>query len=246
MMLSLSWPLSESQTARLPQRVEYQLRDDRLEVDVADACDVPFETCEPVRAFPTWPGKRHYSGLFFMESVRRHIGFESLAERSFLAELDRTPGVVGVASQPMWVHWAREDRPPHAPDYFVRLDDGSGVVVDVKPLGRIDQRVREQFDRTAQMCREVGWRYVVFSEDSRVRESNLRFLMRYRHAQWATDDAERRLRGFVGTLDHAVSLLGNTPEAFGHCYSLVWRGALAADLSQPLALTTTLSWEDVR
>jgi len=51
-----------------------------------------------------------------------------------LIELDRTPGVVAVASQPMWIRWTlTEGGREHCPDYFVRLDDGQAVLMDVKP-----------------------------------------------------------------------------------------------------------------
>lgn len=173
----------------MPEHVEYQLQGSRFEADPADASDVPFEVCDPVRAFPIGPGKRHYSGLLFMDSAGCHIAFESLAERSFLVELDRTPGVVAVASQPMWVHWVRGDRPPHAPDY---ARTGAGTLSMLSP-DKTSMGVREQFDRTALLCREVGWRYVVFAEDARVRESNLNFLMRYREPTWASNDARQRL-----------------------------------------------------
>ncbi|MFC8075189.1 hypothetical protein ACFUN8_06585 [Streptomyces sp. NPDC057307] len=69
------------------------------------------------------------------------IGFESWLERDRLILLDRDPEVVGVASQPFWLHWHDGQRPRrHAPDYFVRLADGRARVVDV----RAGDRCRDQ------------------------------------------------------------------------------------------------------
>ncbi|MEH0450136.1 hypothetical protein [Streptomyces sp. B21-101] len=54
-------------------------------------------------------------------------------ERDRLLLLDFDPSVVGIGSQPFWLHWhdgERERR--HAPDYFVRRADGSAVVVDIR------------------------------------------------------------------------------------------------------------------
>jgi hypothetical protein len=61
--------------------------------------------------------------------------------------LDADPEVVAVAAQPMWLHWAdtgsgRAVR--HAPDYFARRADGTGVVIDVRPGQRIGERARRR------------------------------------------------------------------------------------------------------
>lgn len=55
--------------------------------------------------------------------------------------MDFDPKVVGIASQPFWLHWhdgERERR--HAPDHFVRRADGSAVVVDVRADERIEPK----------------------------------------------------------------------------------------------------------
>ncbi|WP_167497466.1 TnsA-like heteromeric transposase endonuclease subunit [Microbacterium maritypicum] len=122
----------------------------QLELDAVDCDDVPFERGDAVRSFPSWRLKRHYDGYHWMGALGTSIGFESLTERGCLIELDRTPGVVSVASQPMWIRWTTTDGPRgHYPDYFVRLDDGRAVLMDVKPAAQIKDDVREQFDMTA-------------------------------------------------------------------------------------------------
>lgn len=105
MLLNFVWPAPAEAPAVIPRRIEYQLDGVRVDVDAADVGSVPFEDCEPERDFPTWPGKQHYSGLLYMQGVQAHVGFESLAERSFLIELDRLEGVRSVTSQPMWIRW---------------------------------------------------------------------------------------------------------------------------------------------
>lgn len=81
------WPTSPDVNLGVGKaHVLYRLRGSRLEVDVRDMAGIPFEDCDPVRDFPTWPRKRHYSGRFFMQSTRTHVPFESLVERSFLIE----------------------------------------------------------------------------------------------------------------------------------------------------------------
>lgn len=243
----VQWPVGPGVDSDVSDAyVRYQLGGARLEVGVRDIAEIPFETCDPVRDFPTWPRKRHYSGQFFMQRLQKHVAFESLSERSFLVELDRSPEVTAVSSQPMWLHWSDAGGREHAPDFFIRLASGEGVLADVRPESRIDDRARKQFDVTALFSREVGWHYVVHSEQSRVREANLRFLLRYRHPMWADDDAARRLRGFRGTLSEAAALLGSGSAALGKSYALIWHGLMQADLDLPLGLHTRVWLEGPR
>lgn len=151
-------------------RVEYRLDGVQLEVDAVDCNDVAFERGAPVHSFPSWRLKRHYDGYHWMGALGVSIGFESLTERDCLIELDRTPGVVGVASQPMWIRWtAAGGIREHYPDYFVRLDGRQAVLMDVKPAHQSDDDVRAQFDMTALFAAERGWRYVVYDAESPIR-----------------------------------------------------------------------------
>lgn len=68
-----------------------------------------------------------------MQGLRAHVGFGSLAERSFVIELDRLDGVGFVTSQPMWIRWLGVDPGNHAPG-FVRIADGSRMFVDERRL----------------------------------------------------------------------------------------------------------------
>ena len=86
--------------------------------------------CSPVRNFPSFRGQRNFPGLWWFATTGAHVGHESWVERDQLMALDADPDVVGVLSQPFWIHW--RDGTRHAPDYFVRRRDGSVVVVDVR------------------------------------------------------------------------------------------------------------------
>lgn len=244
MFLNFVWPAPAEAPAIVPRRIEYQLDGVRVEVDAADVGSVPFEDCEPVRDFPTWPGKQHYSGLLYMQGVRAHVGFESLAERSFLIELDRREDIGSVTSQPMWIRWLGADPGSHAPDFFVRFADGSRMLVDVRPLQRIDAEARAVFDRTAVLCADFGWRYVVYSEDSPIRDANVRFLMRFREPRWSVDDMAQVLSGFAGTISEAAERLGGSQDGLGTCYALIWSHRLDVDLEQPLSLRTLVTWRN--
>ena len=148
MFLESPWQVPHGTRASGPCRIKYELRGVRIEVDAIDVDDVPFESCDPVREFPAWPGKRHYSGALWMERSGQQVPFESLAERTCLIELDRTPGVAFVSSQPMWIQWGGEQPGEHVPDYFVSFDKGA-----MRSL-RVGREFRERSHRHRQKLAE--------------------------------------------------------------------------------------------
>lgn len=77
--------------------------------------------------------------------------------------LDHDRRVVGLASQPFRVTWQGEKRRlSHTPDYFARLEDGSGLVVDVRPADRVGLEDAVKFSATEAMCQERGcWSFAL-------------------------------------------------------------------------------------
>ena len=94
-----------------------------------------FERVSPVRGFASFRGQRNWPGWWWFSRTGEHVGYESWVERDVLMALDADPGVEAVASQPMWLHWVSESGKArrHAPDFFVRRADGTGVLIDVRP-----------------------------------------------------------------------------------------------------------------
>jgi hypothetical protein len=86
-----------------------------------------------------------------------------LARADHLMLLDFDPAVKAVASQSFWLHWEDGHRGRrHAPDFFVRLADGTGVVIGVRADDRIERQDVEAFDVTARACEvaagsSAGW-----------------------------------------------------------------------------------------
>ena len=245
MDLTLQWPAPPASGVGVTRaRVEYRLDGVQLELDAVDCDHVPFERGDPVRTFPSWRLKRHYDGYHWMGALGLSIGFESLTERSCLIELDRTPGVVAVASQPMWIRWVTPDGlREHCPDYFVRLDDGTAVLMDVKPAAQIDDEVRAQFDMTAHFAAERGWWYVVYVvyvAESQIREANLRFLAQFRDS--ASAEELPRLPEDGLSLVEVAALLHVGSEGYARCYAHLWSGLLETDLEEPLS-TKSIVWE---
>ncbi|WP_411152515.1 TnsA-like heteromeric transposase endonuclease subunit [Streptomyces sp. A30] len=101
--------------------------------------------------------ERHFPGWYWSATTGRHVGFQSWLEWDRLLLMDFDPNVVGIGSQPFWLHWhdgERERR--HAPDYFVRRPNGSAVVVDVRADEEIEPKDAEAFEMTRLVCAQAA------------------------------------------------------------------------------------------
>ncbi|WP_406448839.1 TnsA-like heteromeric transposase endonuclease subunit [Streptomyces sp. NBC_01622] len=194
-----------------------------------------FEDVQPVRPFRWSRGDRHFSGWYWAVTVDRHVGYESWLERDRLILLDFDPLVTGMASQPFWLHWhdgERERR--HAPDYFVRRQDGSALVVDVRADERIEPKDAAAFEVTRGACARAGWEFERVGTPAPVLMANVRWLSRYRHSRCFREDIATALRSMFALpcpLLEGARLVGETLVTLPVLFHLLWRHELAADLS---------------
>ncbi|MFG2592648.1 TnsA-like heteromeric transposase endonuclease subunit [Streptomyces sp. NPDC048438] len=106
------------------------------------------EAPEPAREFSRHKEAWGFAGWYYSVSVGDHVGYESWLERERLVLLVRAPEVMGIASQPFWLHWNDSTRKRrHAPDSFVRLVAGRGRVVEVRAEEELDGNTRERMGR---------------------------------------------------------------------------------------------------
>jgi hypothetical protein len=207
--------------------------------------NLAFERVAPVRGFASFRGQRNRPGLWWFSRTGEHVGHESWLERDRLMALDADPEVVRVAAQPMWLHWVTESGRPvrHAPDFFARRADGTGVVIDVRPDDRIGEKDAAVFAATAQVCAEVGWEYQRAGELGAVRAANLRWLSGYRHPRFAQPGLAARLgEVFVqpGPLLAGAAMAGDLVAVLPVLFGMLWRGELAADVEAGLLGAATL------
>jgi hypothetical protein len=201
---------------------------------------VSLEQCRPVRSFPSYRGQRNFPGWYWSATMGRRVGFESWVERDHLVALDFDPSVVAIASQPFWLCW----RTPagkvrrHAPDFFVRGRGHDVLVVDSRPLDRIEDRDEEAFAATQRACDLLGWRYAVWGSIGAVLAANHRWVAGYRHPRNFEPVMAERLRAvfaqpqsLMGGAQQAGDPLGTLPVLF----HLMWRHELVADLSLVLS-----------
>jgi hypothetical protein len=202
--------------------------------DLSTCWDVRFEDAPPVRSFPSVRGQAHFPGLRWSATSGRHVGYESWLERDHAMLLDFDLAVVGYSSQPFWLRWHDgRRRRRHAPDFFVRLIDGKGVVVDVRADDRIEVRDAEAFAATERACAEVGWRFRRVGVLDPVFAANVRWLAGYRHPRCYRSAVATQLlevfaqpRGLFDGAAAAGSRLGVLPVL----YHLMWLQLLVTDL----------------
>jgi hypothetical protein len=228
--------------ASTPQ-IRFLLNGEQQDADFRDAVAVAFEHCAPVRQFPSWRGKRNYSGSYWSSKNAGHVGFESLYERTALMMLDRESTVTRISSQPMWIFWPDGSSPrSHAPDFFLRHNNGDGEIIDVRPKARIDETATQSFEATQQLCEQAGLAYRVISDLDSTLDQNLRFLSRYRNQEWTLPPTQFETIQRYSTLELSIRALiailsANNQEARapGWVYSLLWNAQIQADLRKPLS-----------
>jgi hypothetical protein len=215
-------------------------------IGLADAWAVRFETCRPVRRFPSYKGQKHFPGRWWSATMGGHVGYESWLERDHLMLLDFDPGVVAVASQPWWVFWTNERGQvrSHVPDYFARRVDADALVLDCRPAGRITPKDAARFDATRRACEQVGWRYHVVGASDPIVTANVRWLSGYRHPRHELADVAAALRHAFGEktgLMAGAESAGDPIAVLPVLFHLLWRHELEADLSVPLHPDTVVA-----
>ncbi len=234
-------------TAELAARADGPAGCGRVEVEYVDpgrgrdrrplaaCCSLRFERMSPVRGFASFRGQRNWPGWWWFSRTGAHVGHESWVERDVLMALDADPGVEAVASQPMWLHWVSESGKArrHAPDFFVRRADGTGVLIDVRPDNRISAADSAVFAATAVMAGQAGWAYDRVGELPAVRAANLRWLAGYRHPRYARAAVMAVLEQVFAEprpLRAGASEGGDPLAVLPVLFAMLWRGRLSADL----------------
>ncbi|WP_309237361.1 TnsA-like heteromeric transposase endonuclease subunit [Actinomadura sp. BRA 177] len=218
--------------------------------DLAAAWAAPFEQGGPVRHLRPYKGQRHLPGEWWSATDGHLVGFESWLERDHLMLLDFAPAVVGIASQPFWLFWvsAEGKRRSHAPDYFTRRRDGSGVVIDCRPAEFRKPRDVVAFEAARRACDAVGWEYRLVGAPDELSVRNVRWISGYRHPRYHDAEVATRLREVFssgGPLLAGVEKVGDPISMLPRVFHLLWSQELTVDLSTPLHMAAVVSLPDV-
>jgi hypothetical protein len=139
--------------------------------------------------------------------------------------------VIDVASQPFRFHW--DDGKLHTPDYFVRTNDGSVRIVDVRSDDRITDADAVIFERSAQACQTVGWGYQRVGALEEVFGANLRWLSGYRHPRVLRPAIAAALRSVFASARPLIAgarAVGDVVMVLPVLFHLLWHGHLSVDL----------------
>lgn len=203
----------------------------------------PFEHASPARKFTAYKGQKNFTGDYWAATSCSLVGYESWVERDAVMALDFDPVVTALASQPFRLAWTGEaGGREHTPDYFARLADGTGVVVDVRPASLVDEGAAEVFAFTARICETAGWKFRLVGDLDQPFRANLRWLSRYRHARCHRAPVADRLREVFAEpqlLLAGAERIGDRLAVLPVLYNLLWRHELTADLTAgPLGAAT--------
>lgn len=202
-----------------------------ISVRIHDAHMVSFERFSPIKTNSSCKGQHNFSRFWWCATTGDHVPFSSWVHRVFLISADYDCTVVGLASRPFcfWFYVPDGRRCSHCPDFFLRLVDGSAVVVDVG-----DCRQSSTSSAVA-LCAQVGWRYIKVGEQSPIQAANLRWLAGYRHPrnlfQTLADSLTAHLAATgpssIGGLAAAV---GEPMVVLPTLYHLMWHQKIRADV----------------
>lgn len=159
--------------------------------------------------------------------------------------LDFDREVVAFSSQPFWLYWQVGTRwRRHAPDFFARLTDGGGVVVDVRADDRIPDKDAQAFTVTARACDEAGWAFRRLGVVDPVLAANLRWLSRYRHPRHGAQTyvVDQLVQVFVSPtpLMAGAAQVGDPLAVLPVLFHLLWQQILAVDLDAAVLASSSL------
>lgn len=226
-----------------------RFRDSGGEVVHFDLCSVSpavLAAGRPWRIFRWHRGQAHYSGWYWVATLRRHVVYESRLELARLLLADFDPQVTAIAAQPFCLTGCVDGRERnHVPDFLLMDRVGLVTVVNVKPARRLaDGKVSEALAWAGNVFAERGWRHEIWTGTSAVLLSNVRFLAAYRNAarldpglvSAVTATVEEPMR--LAEIEQAWPR--RAEEARAAALHLLWRGVVRTDLLVPLSTETML------
>ena len=215
-------------------------------LDAADRAlpDHPFEDGEAVREPSSRKSRWSAHGHWWFSRSAKLVRYESGYERDQLIALDFDARSAAAMAQPMTLHAHRDAGfRAHTPDFFVRRNDGTAVLVDVRAPQDIEPTDQLKFDATEAFCGDVGWEYQLAWQEPGPGLGNLRWLAAYRHPRFHNETLADAVREIDEWPVEFGQLMFDLTERFGliappALYNLLWHRDLTFDMADPLRMYT--------
>ncbi|WP_454164273.1 TnsA-like heteromeric transposase endonuclease subunit [Gordonia iterans] len=198
----------------------------------------------PVRKPRSSERQRHIPVSAYSMTMRDHLELESGLEHDLLRSLDRLRHVVVLVAQPCQIARAGSSNVRNTPDLLSLDDSGSVTLWNARPTRRMDEKFKMQVAMVESACASVGWRHEVFNGLGRTERLNLLWLHGYRRQP---SSYERVAGQIVNAATQSGATLGSLfrldtgdGETIAVVWHMVWSGELAADLSEKLAMETSI------
>ena len=176
------------------------------------------------------------------------LTLESGLEYDLLLMLERDPTAAWMVPQParLGIKLPSGRRTIHTPDLLLLDHSGEVTLWNARSAERQDEKFHAQSQATAAACREVGWRYEVFSGHTRAKKYNLRWLAAYRRVMPWYEAATDELVGLCAASSATMGDVVYADRGSGHLMSAmwhyVWRGDLVVDLEHWIGRTSPIAW----
>lgn len=191
-------------------------------------------------------GSFNVIGLFWSRQLRRHVVYESLAERSLFVRLEHLK--TRYQEQPrefrLWLDGMLKSYTPDAESPDV---DGQVVLYQVKPKDKAaDPEFQRLMDAFEPQLLAMGYRHIVFSPEAYSDTYWLNIQVLYGYAKRHMDAIQ--LKAAFDVLSHrqewrlseAIEAIRLQGFAAGLVYTNIFDGAVTFDVEQPLAKKTVL------
>ncbi|MDL2344790.1 TnsA-like heteromeric transposase endonuclease subunit [Deinococcus sp. MIMF12] len=202
---------------------------------------------DPARDVPNYHGQSHRGGWYASSKVGGHLRHESGLERLRMQFLDFDPRVTTFMAQPFTLQWSEGEKVyRYTPDLLIVRAGQARVVEDVKPAQfHGSPRLQRAFKAAREALGPIGVGFNLWAPPEPTVVRNVQYLAGYRRVPAGLREHLGPILAALRERPHGLMELaarvGPAPLVLPVIYHLIWNHRVAADLSRPLSLETTLS-----
>jgi hypothetical protein len=113
--------------------------------------------------------KGYHRGDYTSSKTGATCKFRSSWEEKYMIRLDEDPRVSSWSYEPFFIEYVSNKSTKkvrkYYPDFFVTMDDGSNVIVEIKQKRKLDQAtVKKKAEAAERWCSEHGATYKILTE----------------------------------------------------------------------------------